>query len=114
MSKKKIVAVIGAAAVILAAGVAAVHINAWVNSPEYQMERGVQYLEEQDYEKALAAFSRVAEAEPQSAAAYERISGIYQTLQQPDQALDSLQAGFEKTGERSFAQKMVEMGEQYQ
>lgn len=114
MHKRVLIIAVASLSVCIAAGVLTMRVTAQINSPEYQMALGLRYLDGMEYDKALIAFHKVIKVDPKNVNAYEEISDIHLSLEQLDEAADSLREGFEQTGEKAFARKMLDIGERYQ
>ncbi len=78
-----------------------------------QLDLGEKYLEEMDYEQALAAFNTVLETESKNADAYLGILEIYIRTNKFETALEYAREGFEVTGDERLKEKtdMIESGD---
>ena len=78
-----------------------------------QLDLGAKYLEEMDYDQALAAFNTVLEAESENADAYLGIVEIYIRTNKFETGLEYAREGFEVTGDERLKEKidMIESGD---
>lgn len=100
-------AVTGAALVLLAAIIAGVAVFGDSGRRiQEQLDLGTKYLEEMDYERALAAFNTVLSIEPQNADAYLGIVEVYMRANENESALEYAREGYEVTGDERLKEKV--------
>jgi len=103
--KKRIIIIIciGLAVLLIAAAVIfAVSYNRNAESPASLLRLGERYLLDLDYEQALVQFLRVIEIDPMNPRGYTGAAEAYIGLGQRDDAIDVLELGLERTGDRSI------------
>ena len=105
VNKKKVIAL---SAVILFLVIALVLVVVRSNSPAIrvrkQLELAQRYLENLDYEQAIASYEAAIEIDPMCDEAYLSLANIYVELNDPDSAIAVLKTGLEKTGSDSMKQ----------
>ena len=75
-----------------------------------QLNLGNKYMQEMDYEQALAAYLAAIEIDPKNVEAYLGAASAYEGLGDFESALDILVRGYDETGEKGLY--LVEIGEQ--
>lgn len=77
-----------------------------------QLELGARYLEEMDYEHALAAFNAALSIDPKNADAYLGLVEVYIRTNDFESALKDAKEGYETTGDERLKEKidMIESG----
>lgn len=109
-SKKKIAIIAGIIAlVVLSAGVigAAAYNNMDSVKLKRQMDLGQRYLEELNYEQAIAAFQAVIEIDPMSTEAYLGMAEAYIGLEDTENAIAILRQGYEAAGQNEEIRQML-------
>ena len=100
-------AIIGILAVAVIGIIYGMAIN---NSPESrvsrQLELGQKYLEEQNYEQAIAAFEEVIAIDPKNVEAYLGAADAYIAIGDINMALSILQTGYEETADERIQEKI--------
>ncbi len=77
---------------------------------EHQLSLGKKYLNELDYEKAIAAYRAAIEIDPKNPDAYKALAELYVEMEEPEEALAVLQEGIDAT-ENEILEKMYEQVE---
>lgn len=81
------------------------------NSPEKrlqtQLDLGSRYLEELDYEQAIAAYEMALEIDPMNVEAYSGLAEAYLGTGDEDKAIDTLLTGMDRTGDDSLTDQLV-------
>ena len=96
-----------AVAVVLAAILIGIGIyNTPTNRMNRHMDLGARYLEEQNYEQAVVEFDKVIAIDPMSVEAYLGKAEAYEGMGDTDKALETLQTGYEKTGDNRLLELM--------
>ncbi len=67
-----------------------------------QMDLGNRYLLEQDYDAAILAFGKAIEIDPRQAESYQKMAEAYVGLGDYENAILTLEKGYEFTGEESL------------
>lgn len=92
--------IIGGIAVVLIALIAGISIyNMPANRLSRELDLGQRYLEEQNYEQAIVEFDKAIEINPMSVEAYLGKAAAYEGLGDYENALLTLEQGYEKTGD---------------
>ncbi len=65
------------------------------NTWQEQNDRGIQYIEEGEYEKAVGAFTKAISTEPKQAAAYEQLANLYIQEDRLEEAKELLEQAIE-------------------
>lgn len=105
--KRRTLAGIIAAAVVLIAAVIGIGIyNTPTNRMSRHMDLGARYLEEQNYEQAVVEFDKVIAIDPMSVEAYLGKAEAYEGMGDTDKALETLQTGYEKTGDDRLLEEL--------
>ena len=78
---------------------------------EHQLSLGKKYLNELDYEKAIAAYRAAIEIDPKNPDAYKALAELYVEMEEPEEALAVLQEGIDAT-EDEILEKMYEQVEE--
>ena len=113
MKKKKwMIAAVAVLVLILAGIVAAIAIPAIKQKNlekrfAEQMDLGNRYLLEQDYEAAVLAFGKAIEIDPRQAESYRKMAEAYVGLGDYENAILTLEKGYEFTGEESLKFRRV-------
>lgn len=74
-----------------------------------QLDLGQKYLAEMNYEESVIAFNRAIEIDPRSADAYLGLANAYLGLGDEEAALETLEAGYEVTGDERLQERVDEM-----
>ncbi|MCM1217671.1 MAG: tetratricopeptide repeat protein [Lachnospiraceae bacterium] len=110
MKNKKIFGVIALAVVIIAVSAGMILYN---NSAGVQLKRqldlGNKYLEELNYEEAIAAFNLAIEIDSRSVEAYLGLADAYLGMGDKVAALEALQTGYDLTGDEELLAKRDEV-----
>ncbi len=120
MNKKgKIMAVAALLVLVLAGVLAAVLIPAIKERSmqrQYaeQMDLGNRYLLEQDYEAAVLAFGKAIEIDPRQAESYQKMAEAYVGLGDYENAILTLEKGYEATGEESLKEEKERLETEWQ
>lgn len=105
--KLLLLAVTGAALVLLAAIIACVTVFGDSDRKlQEQLDLGAKYLEAMDYERALTAFNTALSIEPQNADAYLGIAEVYMKTNENESALEYAREGYEVTGDERLKEKV--------
>lgn len=75
-----------------------------------QLDLGAKYVDELDYEKAIAAYKAAISIDPKCEEAYLALAEIYMALNDPEQALAILTEGYAQTGSEVILAKQLELG----
>lgn len=78
---------------------------------KHQLELSQRYLEEMEYEEAIAAFEKAIAIDPKLEEAYIGLADVYIALEDYESALTILEQGYEETEERSLSRKMMKVQE---
>lgn len=81
---------------------------------EEQMDLGNRYLLEQNYEAAVVAFGKAIEIDPRQAESYRKMAEAYVGLGDYENAVLTLEKGYEFTGEeslREYQEEVIQMKE---
>lgn len=106
MSKKMIViGVVAAAFAVLGAWIYNMPSNRLVR----QLDLGQKYLEDCDYEQAKLAFEKAIKIDPMEMEAYLGLAEVYVNQENMLSALETLEKGYELTGEEAVCDKMTEL-----
>lgn len=98
-TRKTIVAVVAAIAVLLIAAAAGLAVySSAANSYSTQLSRGAKYLQDGDYENAVLCYQRAIEADPDQADGYIGLARTYIALDRLALARTVLNEGYERTG----------------
>ena len=101
---------IGIAVVII--GTIAILTNSQSGTPVSAQEKidlGRVYLVELSYDKAVVEFTEAIEIEPMNADAYLGLAEAYMGLNNIDEAIEVLETGYERTGDRRLKDKLDEI-----
>ncbi len=104
--KKWTMCMVGAMVVLIVLAVSFGFYNAPANRVSRRMNLGQKYLEEQKYEQAIVEFNKVIVIDPMNVEAYLYKSEAYIRLNDWQSALETLQIGFDLTGDESLKKKM--------
>lgn len=74
-----------------------------------QLDLGVRYLSEGNYEEAILAFAAAIEIDPKQAETYERLAEAYLGLGDTEAALKALRDGYEATGNNGLLDQIEEL-----
>ena len=111
MNKKKLiilVSVIVILAALVCVGIFAVSGNRAKRVAD-KLDLGEKYLEELEYEKALAAYKEVLKIDPKSVEAYLGMAEVYIAMGDYEEALEILEEGYEETESRKLEKKIEEV-----
>lgn len=97
----KLVGIITTVAVLITAVSISIY-NTPANRMSRHMDRGVRYLEEQDYEQAVIEFDKVISTDPMNTNAYTGKAQAYDGLGDTEKAIETLQTGYEATGDEQI------------
>ena len=104
----KLIGLLAAAAVLIAAVVGIGIYNAPSNRMSRALDLGARYLEEQNYEQALVEFDKVIAIDPMSVDAYLGKAQAYEGMGDTEQLLAVLQTGYEQTGDGQIKEQLVD------
>ena len=76
------------------------------NKLEEQLELGQRYIEELNYEQAIVSYEAAIEIDPMSADAYLGLAVAYMSAGNYEKAIETLQLGYEKTGNEVLLTQM--------
>lgn len=105
----KLIGILAAAAVLIAAVVGIGIYNAPANRMSRALDLGTRYLEEQNYEQALVEFDKVIAIDPMSVDAYLGKAQAYEGMGDTEQLLAVLQTGYEQTGDGQIKKQLVDV-----
>lgn len=113
MVKKKVLCVVSALlALLLAVNIV---LLVCMSSPtvqvKIQLELAQRYLEDMEYEEAIAAFKKAIAIDPKIEEAYIGLADVYIALEDYEAALSIIEQGYEETQERSLSRKMEKVQE---
>ncbi len=102
-----------AAVVVLAVLIFAVSAVAVYNSPTKKYDRQLslaeRYLDDLDYEKAIAAYKAAIEIDPINPEAYKALAELYLAMDDSFSAQNTVQAGINASGDASLTAMLTEM-----
>ena len=78
---------------------------------EEQLALAERYMDELDYDRAMAAYYAAIEIDPSRAEAYEGLADIFEVQGETQKALDILKEGYEACGERQLKKRMEKLEE---
>ncbi|MBD5461056.1 MAG: tetratricopeptide repeat protein [Lachnospiraceae bacterium] len=108
-------AVAGAAFVVLAFLIAVLVGVGIYNAPGNRMTRllnlGDKYLTAQEYEQAVAAYSRAIEIDPKDTDAYLGLADAYQRMGDMQAAYETLESGYRQTGNMDIYEAMQKVSQ---
>ena len=104
----KLIGLLAAAAVLIAAVIGIGIYNAPSNRMNRALDLGARYLEEQNYEQALVEFDKVIAIDPMSVDAYLGKAQAYEGMGDTEQQLAVLQTGYEQTGDVQIKEQLVD------
>ena len=104
----KLIGLLAAAAVLIAAVVGIGIYNAPSNRMSRALDLGARYLEEQNYEQALVEFDKVIAIDPMNTAAYLGKAQAYEGMGDTEQMFAVLQTGYEQTGDGQIKEQLVD------
>lgn len=114
MKKKRLMIIGGVVLVLCVLAICIFAVTAGGNRRlDAQLELGARYLEEMDYEQAVAAYTTALEIDPRSADAYLGLAEAYVGLGEYDAAETVLQQGYERTGDerlKSYLEELISGG----
>ena len=105
----KLIGILAAAAVLIAAVIGISIYNAPANRMSRALDLGTRYLEEQNYEQALVEFDKVIAIDPMSVEAYLGKAQAYEGMGDMEQQLAVLQTGYEQTGDSQIKKRLVDV-----
>ena len=79
---------------------------------EKQLSLGGRYLEELDYDRAIAAYRTAIEIDSKNPDAYEALAEIYMEMEEPDKALAVLKEGIDETADERLEVLYAQIEEQ--
>lgn len=97
-----IVAVLGLAAVVIFVGMGG-------NKLEKKLELAQQYLDDEDYEMAVAAFLEALEIDPNCVEAYRGAAKAYEGLEEFEEAMEILEEGYDKTSDSGIKKQLKKL-----
>ena len=104
--------VIGCVMVLLIIAVAVTGVRVY-GSPKAKSDRqlslGNKYLEELDYDRAIAAYRAAIEIDPKNAAAYKALADIYVEMNDIENAVAVLEEGIDATGDEELKKMLSEL-----
>ncbi len=80
-------------------------------SLEEYLDLGSKYLQEQDYDNAIAAFTEALKIDDMSVDAYLGLADAYVGKGDVDKAIEILETGYEKTGDERIQARLDELGD---
>ena len=104
----KLIGLLAAAAVLIAAVIGISIYNAPSNRMNRALDLGACYLEEQNYEQALVEFDKVIAIDPMNTAAYLGKAQAYEGMGDTEQMFAVLQTGYEQTGDEQIKAELSE------
>ena len=104
----KLIGLLAAAAVLIAAVIGIGIYNAPSNRMSRALDLGARYLEEQNYEQALVEFDKVIAIDPMNTAAYLGKAQAYEGMGDTEQLLAVLQTGYEQTGDGQIKTELTD------
>ena len=104
----KLIGLLAAAAVLIAAVIGIGIYNAPSNRMSRALDLGARYLEEQNYEQALVEFDKVIAIDPMNTAAYLGKAQAYEGMGDTEQMFAVLQTGYEQTGDEQIKAELSE------
>ena len=110
-SKQRLAVIIGIIAVIIPFVVVGLLVTARGQECKMQehLDLGAQYLDELDYERAIAEYTAVLSIDPKCVDAYLGIVDAYVGMGDYENALLNAQEGYDKTGDERLVQKVEEV-----
>lgn len=112
VTKKISVAFISVVMVVLVVVIgASIYSNSAAVMEKKQLDLGQKYLDNLDYEKAIASFEAVIKIDPMNTEAYLGISEAYVGLNNLNKALEITKEGYEATGNGELRNKIKEIEE---
>jgi len=111
MTKKKLIIIISiiiTLAILVGVGVFALSGNKTTKIAD-KLDLGEKYLEELEYEKALAYFMEVLEIDPKNVDAYLGIADVYVAMGEHQKALEILDVGYQETENEKMVEKFEEV-----
>ena len=106
--RRKLIGLLAAAAVLIAAAVGIGIYNAPSNRMNRALDLGARYLEEQNYEQALVEFDKVIAIDPMNVDAYLGKAEAYEGMGDTEQLLAVLQTGYEQTGDSQIKTELTD------
>ena len=105
-----------AAVAVLVVLIVALSAVAVYNSPgkkyDRQLSLAERYLDELDYEKAIAAYKAAIEIDPNNPEAYKALAELYMTMSDNVSAQETVQAGIDATGDAGLTALLEQIGTQ--
>ena len=112
--KTLLIALIGIVAVaIVVCFIIITKSNSLTGRYQRQLELGLHYLEELEYEQAIAAFEKAIDIEPKNVDAYMGLADVYLAMDDVEKAIEILQLGYEKTEDDIFTNRIAELNTIY-
>ncbi len=74
-----------------------------------QLDLGMRYLEEMDYENAILSFNKAIEIDPRQAESYLGLADAYIMMEDYETAMEVLQQGYDATGSDLLEDKLEDM-----
>ena len=105
---KKFGIICGIAVVLIALIVGIGIYNTPINRLSRQLDLGNRYLEEQNYEQAIVEFDKAIAIDPMSVDAYLGKAQAYEGMGDIDMAIQTLEAGLERTDDVQIKDRLVE------
>ena len=106
--RRKLIGLLAAASVLIAAAVGIGIYNAPSNRMNRALDLGARYLEEQNYEQALVEFDKVIAIDPMNVDAYLGKAEAYEGMGDTEQLLAVLQTGYEQTGDSQIKTELTD------
>ncbi len=106
--RRKLIGLLAAAAVLIAAAVGIGIYNAPSNRMNRALDLGARYLEEQNYEQALVEFDKVIAIDPMNVDAYLGKAEAYEGMGDTEQLLAVLQTGYEQTRDSQIKTELTD------
>ena len=104
------IAIIAVLMVVLAV---VIGIAIFTNSPAQKYRRQIKlaekYLDELDYDKAIASYKAAIEIDPKNPEAYEGLADVYIEIDDVEAAIDILESGLKKTKDEGLEKKIARL-----
>ena len=102
-----------AAVAVLAVLIFTLSAVAIYNSPEKKYDRQLslaeRFLDELDYEKAIAAYKAAIEIDPNNPEAYKMLAELYLAMDDRDSAMETVRAGIDASGDEVLSAMLTEI-----
>ena len=111
-SKGKIIAIIAVICAVIIGIVTAIIIVAVSGAnaeAREQLSLGDKYMKNEEYDEAIVAFSKAIDIDPNNAEAYTKLADAYLAVGNHDQAVKTLQAGYDRTHSGDIKNRLDEL-----